>query len=104
MTVDKDIVHRDVYQQPDKANYHAGFGFRQSFTLVTRHLEEQVTGRAPQQRTQIADGFIGQGRVDIVHRANNMARVPQHNHDQNGDTSGEPEALTYLMGNTIASA
>src|SRR3546814_9505639 len=41
VTIDKDIVHRDVDQQAKKTHHHAGFGLRQTFTLVTRDLKEQ---------------------------------------------------------------
>ena len=40
MTVNKDVVHRNIDQQADKAHHHARFGLRQSFALITHHLEE----------------------------------------------------------------
>ncbi|VFS92062.1 Uncharacterised protein [Kluyvera cryocrescens] len=60
MTVDKDVVHRNIDQQADKAHHHARLGFSQPFALVTRDLETEIAGRAPQQRAQVAYGFVRQ--------------------------------------------
>ena len=102
MTVNKDIVHRNVDQQADKAHHHPGLGFRQALTLVTRHLEKEVAGRTPEQGAQIAHGFISQCRVNVMHSANDVARVPEHDHDQQGNKPCQPETLTNLMGNALA--
>ncbi|MNB87199.1 hypothetical protein D3C75_341740 [compost metagenome] len=40
VTVNKDVVHRNIDQQPDKAHHHTRFGFRQTFALITCYLEE----------------------------------------------------------------
>ncbi len=104
MAVNKDIVNRDIDQQPNKAHHHAGFGFRQTFTLVTRYLEKEIAWRAPEQGAQIAYGFISQCRVNIMHRADDMARVPEHDHNQHRDKPCQPEALADLMGNAFATA
>ena len=103
MTVNVDIVHGNVHQQADKAHHHARLGFCQPFTLVTCHLEEQIAGRAPEQGAQITDRLIRQRRVDIMHGANNIPGVPQDDHNQDGDTPGQPEALAHLMGHAVAS-
>jgi hypothetical protein len=58
VTVDKNVVHRNVDQQADKAHDHSRLGFRQAFTLVTGDLEEQIARRAPQQRAQVANRFL----------------------------------------------
>ncbi|MOA00955.1 hypothetical protein D3C78_1203360 [compost metagenome] len=49
MTINEDVVDRDVDQQPDKAHDHTGFGFGQTFALISRDLEEQIAWHAPQQ-------------------------------------------------------
>ena len=102
MPINENIVNRNVHQQAEKSHHHRRFGFGQTFTLVTGYLEEQIPRRAPQQRAQVADGFICQRRVDVMHGANNVSRVPEHDHNQNGDAARQPETLAYLMGNTIA--
>ena len=104
MTVNKDIVHRNIHQQADKAHHHPGLGFRQAFALVTRHLEEEVARCPPEQGTQIAHGFVSQCRVNVIHRANDMTGVPEHDHNQHGDKSGQPEPLADLMGNAFATS
>ena len=47
MTINKDIVNRNVHQQADKAHHHTRLGFCQTFTLVTGNLEEKIARRAP---------------------------------------------------------
>ena len=37
-----------------------------------------------------------------MHSANDMARVPEHDHDQHRDKPGQPETLADLMGNALA--
>ncbi len=67
VAVDKNVVHRNVDQQTDKSHYHTRLGFRQSFTLVASDLKEQIAGRAPQQRPQVADRLLCHRRVDVMH-------------------------------------
>ena len=43
--VDEDVVDRDIHQQAEEADHHAGLGFGQPLALVAHHLEEQVTRR-----------------------------------------------------------
>ena len=103
MTINKDIVHRDVHQQADKAHYHTRLGFCQTFTLVTGNLEEQIARRAPQQRTQITHGFVRQSRIDVLHGTDNVTRIPQHQHNENGNKTRQPETLSHLMRNALTS-
>ena len=104
VAVDKDIVNGNIDQQADKSHHHPRFGFRQAFALVTSDLEEEVAGGAPQQRAQVAYRFFSEGRVDIVHRADDVPGVPQHDHNQQRNESRQPEPLTNLMGNAVAAA
>ncbi|MNE73257.1 hypothetical protein D3C80_1692570 [compost metagenome] len=49
MTINEDVVDRNVDQQADKAHHHARFCFGQAFALISRDLKEQIAGSTPEQ-------------------------------------------------------
>ncbi|CFW71417.1 Uncharacterised protein [Salmonella enterica subsp. enterica serovar Bovismorbificans] len=104
MAIDKNIVHRNIHQQAQKSHHHTRFGFGQTFALVSRYLKEKVSWRAPQQRAKITHGFIGQRRINIMHRADNVSGIPQDDHHQHGDKARQPEPLSNLMRDTLTTA
>ncbi len=104
LAVDEDVVDRDIHQQAEEADHHAGLGFRQPLALVAHHLEEQVARRPPHDGVQVADGFIRQLRIDVVHHVDDELAVIQHDDQQYGDAGGQPKTLAHLMADTIAAA
>ena len=48
---------------------------------------------------QIANGFLGQQRIDIIHHVDDIPGVIQHDDDQHGEAGDEPESLRHLMRN-----
>ncbi len=102
LAVDKDVVDRDIHQQAEEADHHAGLGFGQPFALVAHHLEEQVTRRPPHDGVQITDGFIRQLRIDVVHHVDDELAVIQHHDQQHGHAGGQPKTLAHLVSDAIA--